>query len=255
MRIRREAFIVLSFFVLLPSIAFAQASIAGVVRIPPAACVPGVTVKPRAPRSSRSPAPPSPTNRVVPHRRFAPGPHRELQPERIPTVRREGIELGARSTPRRRGSASGALEETITVTGESPIVDVQSVRRQTVIDSDTIAPFPPPARTTAYAVDAHTVTRLARRWTRRWCREGRLRRRRRAHQLRACQRDGSASARPQRRRRLVVHRRRRQRARGDDDHLRRPWRSEAAAPRSTFCPKKAATAFEAAFTPPASPNG
>ena len=33
----------------------------------------------------------------------------------------------------------GSLEETITVTAESPIVDVQSVRRQTTVDGDVIA--------------------------------------------------------------------------------------------------------------------
>lgn len=36
----------------------------------------------------------------------------------------------------------GALQETVTVTAESPIVDVQSVRRQISIDSDTIGAIP-----------------------------------------------------------------------------------------------------------------
>ena len=36
----------------------------------------------------------------------------------------------------------GALQETVTVTAESPIVDVQSVRRQISIDSDTISAIP-----------------------------------------------------------------------------------------------------------------
>ena len=36
----------------------------------------------------------------------------------------------------------GALTETITVTGESPIVDVQSVRRQMVLDNDIISAIP-----------------------------------------------------------------------------------------------------------------
>ena len=31
----------------------------------------------------------------------------------------------------------GGLEETITVTGETPVVDVQSARREVVIDSET----------------------------------------------------------------------------------------------------------------------
>ena len=36
----------------------------------------------------------------------------------------------------------GGLEETITVTGESPVVDVQSVRRETVLDQEIIASVP-----------------------------------------------------------------------------------------------------------------
>jgi hypothetical protein len=36
----------------------------------------------------------------------------------------------------------GAIEETITVTGDSPIVDVQSIRRQTVLDNDVISSIP-----------------------------------------------------------------------------------------------------------------
>ena len=36
----------------------------------------------------------------------------------------------------------GGIEETITVTGESPIVDVQSVRRQMVLDNDVISAIP-----------------------------------------------------------------------------------------------------------------
>ena len=36
----------------------------------------------------------------------------------------------------------GALEETITVTGEAPIVDVQSTTRQRVMDADAITRLP-----------------------------------------------------------------------------------------------------------------
>ena len=36
----------------------------------------------------------------------------------------------------------GALQETITVTGESPLVDTQSTRRETVITQDVIATLP-----------------------------------------------------------------------------------------------------------------
>ena len=48
------------------------------------------------------------------------------------TVRREGIELSGAFVATVNGDLKvGALEETITVTGETPIVDVQSARVQT----------------------------------------------------------------------------------------------------------------------------
>src|SRR5688572_11695381 len=50
-------------------------------------------------------------------------------------VKREGIQLtGALTATVDVDLRVGALEETVTVTGESPIVDVQSARRQQVID-------------------------------------------------------------------------------------------------------------------------
>ena len=47
-------------------------------------------------------------------------------------MKRDGIELTGVRGDHQRELRVGALEETITVTGETPIVDVQSVRRQTI---------------------------------------------------------------------------------------------------------------------------
>lgn len=59
------------------------------------------------------------------------------------TFKREGIELSGSFTASINAEMKvGALSETITVTGESPIVDVQSVRRQTVISNDVISSMP-----------------------------------------------------------------------------------------------------------------
>src|SRR5687767_9755463 len=53
------------------------------------------------------------------------------------TVKREGVELSGTLTATIDVDLRvGALEETVTVLGESPIVDVQSARRQQVIDGD-----------------------------------------------------------------------------------------------------------------------
>ena len=59
------------------------------------------------------------------------------------TVRREGIELsGAFTATVNADMEVGALEETITVTGEAPIVDVQSAARQQVLKADVIHSIP-----------------------------------------------------------------------------------------------------------------
>jgi hypothetical protein len=63
-------------------------------------------------------------------------------------VKREGIELtGAFTATVNVELRVGALEEQVTVTGESPIVDVQNVRQQRVVSKDLIDTLPS-ARTT-----------------------------------------------------------------------------------------------------------
>ncbi|HEX2460731.1 MAG TPA: carboxypeptidase-like regulatory domain-containing protein, partial [Vicinamibacterales bacterium] len=58
-------------------------------------------------------------------------------------VRREGIELSGNFIATVNAELRvGAVEETITVTGETPIVDVQSARRQEIIDRDVISAIP-----------------------------------------------------------------------------------------------------------------
>ena len=59
------------------------------------------------------------------------------------TVKREGIELTGDFVATVNAELRiGALEETVTVTGESPIVDVQSTRVQTIIDREVLAAIP-----------------------------------------------------------------------------------------------------------------
>ena len=58
-------------------------------------------------------------------------------------VRREGIELtGAFVATVNAELQVGGLEETITVTGETPVVDLQSVGRQVVMSTETIDVLP-----------------------------------------------------------------------------------------------------------------
>ena len=59
------------------------------------------------------------------------------------TVRREGLELNAFLTVTINAELKvGGVEETITVTGETPVVDVQSAQRQTVLTNEVISAIP-----------------------------------------------------------------------------------------------------------------
>jgi carboxypeptidase family protein len=58
-------------------------------------------------------------------------------------VRREGVEVsGSGVITISADMRVGAVQETVTVTGETPIVDVQSTKRQTVLDNDLISLLP-----------------------------------------------------------------------------------------------------------------
>ena len=142
---RRTSVIVLSLLLLLPAAAYAQASIAGQVKDASGAVLPGVTVE------ASSPALIEKVRSVVTD---GTGQYRiELLPPgdytvtfTLPgfsTVRREGIQLtGTFTATVDTDLRVGALEETITVTGESPIVDVQTATRQRVIDRELIDNLP-----------------------------------------------------------------------------------------------------------------
>ena len=125
--------------------ASAQASITGVVRDSSGAVLPGVTVEAASPsliQKMRSAV----TDRNGQYRivDLPAGQYSvTFQLTGFTTVRREGVELsGAFTAPVSVEMRVGALEETITVTGESPIVDVQSSRRQQVVDRDTVTAIP-----------------------------------------------------------------------------------------------------------------
>jgi hypothetical protein len=131
--------------VLLPSLALAQASMTGVVTDASGGVLPGVTVEASSPdliekvRSAVTDA--AGRYRIVDLR---PGTYTAtFTLPGFSTARREGIALAGAFTATVDAQLSvGALQETVVVTGESPIVDVQSVRRQTVLDNETISAIP-----------------------------------------------------------------------------------------------------------------
>src|SRR6185369_14318960 len=58
-------------------------------------------------------------------------------------VKRDGVELTGSFTAQIDASLTvGGVTETITVSGTTPIVDVQSIRRQTTISNETLTTVP-----------------------------------------------------------------------------------------------------------------
>src|SRR5262245_7782380 len=130
---------------LVPAIAHAQTSITGTIRDASGAVLPGVTVE------ASSPVLIEKTRSGV---RAGPGQYRltELLPGTytitmslpgFTTVKRENVDVsGVGVITINADMRVGGVQETITVTGETPIVDVQSTRRQQVIDDDTLKALP-----------------------------------------------------------------------------------------------------------------
>jgi hypothetical protein len=130
---------------LLPSLAFAQGTLTGTVRDASGGVLPGVTVE------AASPAIQGGVRTVVTDGN---GIYRiiELSPGiysltfTLPgfnVVKRDEIQLqGTTVLTIPVEMRVGNLQETITVTGETPVVDVQTVRRETVLDADVIATVP-----------------------------------------------------------------------------------------------------------------
>jgi hypothetical protein len=130
---------------ILPAAAVAQAALTGVVRDPSGGVLPGVTVEAASPaliEKVRSVATDGTGQyRIVDLRTGTytltfslPG---------FSTIKRDGIVLSGDFIATVNAELRvGALEETVTVTGESPTVDVQSARVQTIVDRDVIAAIP-----------------------------------------------------------------------------------------------------------------
>lgn len=137
--------VVFLFVALVPVAAFAQAAITGVVKDDSGAVLPGVTVE------AASPALIERVRTVVTDgsgqyaiENLRPGAYAvTFTLPGFSVVRRDGIELSGTFTARVNVElAVGGLEETITVSGESPTVDVQSTVRQQVMDRELLDVIP-----------------------------------------------------------------------------------------------------------------
>ena len=141
-----NAFIVVVSLAVLPTVAYAQgSSITGTVKDSSGAVLPGVTVEAASPvliekvRSAVTDA--AGQYRIVELRTGTYTVTFTLTG--FSTVRREGFEVPADFVSTLNIDLKvGALEETVTVTGESPIVDIQSARRQRTLNTDMIEALP-----------------------------------------------------------------------------------------------------------------
>src|SRR5215467_4091440 len=141
---RKVRIVVGVIFTLWPALTFAQ-SLAGIAKDASGAVLPGVTVE------AASPALIEKARSVITD---GSGQYKitDLRPGTytvtftlvgFSTVKREGIELSGTFVATVNADMKvGTLEETITVTGETPVVDVQTVKTQTTLSSDVVTALP-----------------------------------------------------------------------------------------------------------------
>jgi hypothetical protein len=145
MRVHLRVRAVVAGTLLLPGLAFAQATIAGVVRDASAAVLPGVTVEAASDvliEKSRSVVSDSTGQFRITD--LPPGTYAlTFSLQGFTTVKREGVVVsGSGVIAVNADLRVGEVRETITVTGESPIVDTQSVRREVVLNNETLNTLP-----------------------------------------------------------------------------------------------------------------
>src|SRR5262245_31241868 len=126
-------------FMLLPGTALAQSAISGVIKDTSGAILPGVTVEASSPslieKTRTGISDDQGVYRLIDLR---PGVYTVVFTlPGFSTVRREGLELPDAFTATVNIELRvGALEETITVTGASPLVDLQNVTQQNVLSNE-----------------------------------------------------------------------------------------------------------------------
>ncbi len=130
---------------LVPGMAAAQSAIAGVARDATAGVLPGVTVEVSSPaliEKTRSTV----TDQAGQYRvvDLRPGTYTvTFTLQGFNSVKREGVVLDANFTaPVNVEMRVGSITETVTVTGESPIVDVQNTARREVVDRELLDTLP-----------------------------------------------------------------------------------------------------------------
>jgi hypothetical protein len=136
-------------------VAAAQATISGVVRDASGAVLPGVTVEASSPaliEKDRTTVTDGTGQYAIPDLR--PGIYSvKFTLTGFSAVQRDGVELSGTFTARINADMRvGGLEETIKVTGETPVVDVQSTQQERVLDREVLDALPNAGLRTALGV-------------------------------------------------------------------------------------------------------
>src|SRR5262245_24741909 len=146
---------------LVPSVTHAQSAIAGLVKDATGSVLPGVTVE------AASPALIERARTVVTDAQgqfkivdLRPGPYDvTFSLAGFATVKQAGIQLTANFTASVNAELKvGAIEETITVSGTTPVVDVQSAQSQNVLTRELLDALPTPRNFQAVAITTPGVT-------------------------------------------------------------------------------------------------
>src|SRR5215467_12584998 len=144
MRVLTKGVVVLA-LLFLPASAFAQASISGTVKDASGGVLPGVTIEAASDvlieKTRTATTDGNGRYQLVDLR---PGKYTvTFQLGGFGTVKRDGVELsGTSNTVVDADLKVGAVAETVTVTGESPLVDISSTKKESVLDHDIVQSLP-----------------------------------------------------------------------------------------------------------------
>src|SRR6187455_1950866 len=132
-------------FVLAPSVVYAQATLAGIARDTSGAVLPGVTVEAASPaliEKVRTATTDETGRYSIPDLR--PGDYTvTFALTGFRTIVRSGVALSGTAVVTINADLTvGGVQETITVSGETPVVDLQSTTRQAVVDQEIVSAIP-----------------------------------------------------------------------------------------------------------------
>jgi hypothetical protein len=144
MRGTLRALTALLLFALTPGVAYAQATLSGVARDTSGAILPGVTVEASSPvliEKARAATTDASGRYTIPDLR--PGVYTvTFRLSGFSTVVREGVQVSGTSVIPINADLRVGVQETVTVTGETPMVNLQSTTRQSVLDQELVSAIP-----------------------------------------------------------------------------------------------------------------